>query len=85
VHGIFERGEILRSRHLDCPELLKVRSHPLDVEQREPPLTQPLDQKHQCHFRRVAHAVKHRLAEERAPQAHPIQPPGETVFLPDLH
>src|SRR5262245_25627709 len=39
---------------------------------------------HQRHFRGVAHAVKHALAEEGAAEADAIEAAGQIAVLPDL-
>src|SRR3982074_3051099 len=58
--------------------------HILCVEQFEAARDQPCHQMHQRHFRGIANAVKHTLAEEGAAQADAVEPADKIVILPDL-
>ena len=56
----------------------------LGVEQFEPARDQPRHQMHQRHFRRVAGAMEHALAEEGPSQADAVEAACEVAVLPDL-
>src|SRR5689334_15447573 len=56
----------------------------LGVEQLESTGDQSRHQMHQRHFRSVADAVKHALAEKGAAETDAIEPAGEIAVLPDL-
>src|SRR5205823_2202928 len=64
--------QILLAVDLVCAERFEMGRDVLRVEKREPTIVQVFNKVHQRYFRRITHAMEHRLPKECAPQDHPI-------------
>src|SRR5258705_9196223 len=81
---LVEKAGIAPPRDLDRAKAAQVLGHILRVEQFEAARDQPRHQVHQRHFRGVAGAMKHALAEEGAAEADTIEAADKVVIVPDL-
>src|SRR3954469_24246662 len=75
---------ILPPRYLDRAENPEVIGHELRVQQLEPAGLEPGHEMHERNLGRVACAVEHALAEERAAKWHAVKTPDEGVALVDF-
>ena len=82
--ALSSKRAIAAPRNFDRAEAAQMFGDILGVEQLEPACDQPRHQMHQRHFRRVAGAMEHALAEEGPPQADTIEAADEIAVLPDL-
>src|SRR5262249_46058606 len=65
----------------ECPQVI---GNELSVKQLETSRTQPCHQMHECHLGRIARAVEHAFAEERAAQGDPIESADQRRALVDF-
>src|SRR6185437_3767922 len=79
-----EQPQIAAAWNLDGAELREVPGDPLRVEQDEPALAQPFDERHQCDLRGVGGAMEHRFAEECAAKRHAVEAADQLLVLPGL-
>src|SRR5690606_35017846 len=85
--ALYRRGEnplIGRTPDLDRAELAQMLGHELRVKQSKVRRAQHRDEMDQRDLGRVAIEVEHALAEEGAPDPHPIEPAGEPAVAPCL-
>src|SRR5262245_8702531 len=69
-----QQTQVAAARDLHRAELLEMFGDPLRVEQQVPTGAQAVDERDERSLRRVARAMEHRLAEERAAKRHAVQP-----------
>src|SRR5262249_5715000 len=80
----FEQLVILPPRHFDGAEPLEMVGDELGIEELETARPQPRDQMHERHFRRIARAMEHALAEEGASKRHAVKAADQRIAVIDL-
>src|SRR5258708_35704333 len=82
--GLAEQRAVAAARDFGRAKAAQMLGDILRVEQFEAARDQPRHQMHQRHFRSVAGAMEHALAEKGAAEVDAIEPADQLVSLPDF-
>ena len=79
-----EKGQVFSAWNGNRAELREMRGYPLSIKKLKTPFPQARRQTYERNLRCTRDLVKHRLAEESAPDPNPVETAGKPPVAPDL-